>query len=96
MTDTTAIPAVPSLVQQILRAVAQKGVTALATALTGYGLLPQAQSAQFIVWGMAGAAWAFSFGWTYFHEKHDKQAKDNAAAVVATLQAEPPIVVVSK
>jgi hypothetical protein len=65
--------ALPSFADAIIRAVAQKGLTAAATAMTGAGLLPIGLQGQFIAYGIAGVLWLASFAWTYVHERANHQ-----------------------
>lgn len=82
MTDVTQpIPQVPSLVTQLVRACAQKGLAAAATYLTAKGVLMDGQGMQFIDLGMSGALWVASFVWTYVQEKsHNTRVKQALAA----------------
>lgn len=71
MTNPAApVPAVPSLVQELARAGAQKLLTAAATALTGYGVITSDQQAQVVSLGISVVMWAVSLGWSYWQEHH--------------------------
>lgn len=78
-------PELPPLWQALVKALAQKGLTALATFLTGYGVITNDQQAQVISLGLSVALWAASFAWTYAHEHH-AQAK-----LVAAINAPAPV-----
>lgn len=75
---------VPSFVDQIVRALAQKGLTALATYLTAHALLTSNHQDELVTWGVPVAAWAASFAWTWVHERMAHRT------TVAALNAEPP------
>lgn len=77
-------PAIPPLERQILGALAQKGLTTLAAALTSYGVIAPDQSAQFVSLGVSVLLWSASFLWTYVHERAERARK------VALLNAPPP------
>ena len=66
MTDqpTAAVP-IPGYVQTFIEALAQKGLTACATALTGYGVIASTQQAQVVSLGLSVVLWAASFAWTH-------------------------------
>ena len=75
---------VPPLWSEIAQALAQKGLTILATVLTGYGVIGNSQQAQFVSLGLAVVAWGVSFAWTYIsqHFAHGR--------LVAALYTPPP------
>lgn len=88
MTDQTQAAAdagLPPLWQALLRAVAQKGLAALATTLTGYGVIAPSQQAQLVSLGLSALLWAASFLWTYEHERMAQ------ARMVAAKNAPPPV-----
>jgi hypothetical protein len=79
-------PALPSLAQQIVTALAQKGLTALATAMTGAGIIAPSQGAQVVSLGVAVVLWAASFVWTWARERHTR------ATLVRAINSPPPTV----
>jgi len=84
MNDNTSSIPVPSFVDALIRAVAQKGLTAAATALTGYGVIQSNQQAMFVSLGISAVLWFVSFGWTWIHEH------SNQKTIVAAINAPPP------
>ena len=79
-------PALPSLAQQIVTALAQKGLTTLATAMTGAGIIAPSQDAQVVSLGVAFVLWGVSFAWTYYREHATR------AAIVMAINSPPPAV----
>lgn len=74
---------VPSFVGAMVRAVAQKGLTAAATALLANGVIQPSQQAQVESVGLSMVLWAVSFAWTWVHEQA------NNRTIKAALNAEP-------
>lgn len=79
---------IPGVVESLVRAVAQKGLTAVAVWLTTRGVLSRSQDDAFVDLGMAGVLWAVSLVWTYLHETHAAKALRIAANAPA---ADPPV-----
>ena len=89
MTDVDPPPvALPSVLESLVRAAAQKGLTAVAVWLTTKGALARSQDGAFVDLGMAGLLWLASFTWTWLHEKH--AAKTLRIALNAPA-ADPPV-----
>lgn len=85
MPDTVQLP---SLVQQLVAALARKGLTAAAAALVTWGLLPEGQSGEFVTIGAGLALGAVSIGWTWVE-------KQRARARLAQAVAAPPAVAIT-
>jgi hypothetical protein len=70
LTDTTTAPVtVPPLLETLLHDYAQKGLTILATAAAGNGLIASTQEAQMVSDGVAIVLFGVSFAWTYLAAK---------------------------
>ena len=89
MTQSPSTPvAIPTVLESLIRALAQKGLTAVAVWLTTRGVLRSNQDGAFVDLGMAALLWSASFVWTYLHEKHAAKALRIAVNAPA---AEPPV-----
>lgn len=75
----------PTLAQQLVKAFAQKGLTALAAFMVTKGILVDGQTAQFVDLGISVALGAASFAWTYYHEKHVNVTTNAALNTPTTL-----------
>lgn len=81
MTDFTPTVQLPSLVTQMVTALARKALTVAATALIGWGVLPEGQSDGFVSVGLGLALGAASVAWTWWEKRRVRAVL--AAAVVA-------------
>ena len=89
MNEAASAPVVlPSVLESLVRAAAQKGLTAVAVWLTAQGVLSRSQDGAFVDLGLGAVLWAASFIWTYLHEKHAAQALRIAVNAPA---ADPPV-----
>lgn len=61
---TVQVP-IPGYLETFIESLAQKGLTAAATALTGYGVIQSNQQAQLVSLGLSVVLWAASFAWTH-------------------------------
>ncbi len=72
MTDQTTVPVpVPGFLETFAEGLAQKGLTAAAATLSGYGVIAPTQQAQFVSLGLSVVLWGVSFAWTWLHTKRN-------------------------
>ena len=90
MSDVQSSPTVPipNFMLALARAFAQKALTAVAMALTGYGFLPSSDQQQFVTWALAAVLWGVSCLWTYLVER---RGVIKVKAAINAPAANPPI-----
>lgn len=80
----------PPFVQGLVTSFGQKGLTAAAALLAGYGVIAPTKEAIVISLGLSALAWTASFVWTFGREFIDHQN------LVKATNALPPVVVAAK